>query len=93
MVTLGLADRLELLPASVRLVGHDLLVARPGPWLDVERLTGSGPLLWGLFGEGLDLEGAARSAAATAGVAVEATRADVVAFATALVARDLARLA
>lgn len=89
--SLGPTDRLELLPVCTRLVGRDLLLARPGPWRDVARLTGTGPLLWGLFGEGLDLEGAARSAAAAAGVTIEETRADVVAFATELVARDLAR--
>lgn len=87
----GPGDRLLLAPVAVRAVGADLLVARPGPWLDVERLTGSGPLLWHLLGEGLDLEDVVRSAARACGVTTDEVRRDVIAFVTDLVARGLAQ--
>lgn len=88
---IGVDDRLELLPVAVRILGPDLLVAPPGPWRDVTRLTGSGPHLWRLFGDGLRLEEVARQAAEAAGVAVDDVRADVLAFADELVASGLAR--
>lgn len=84
-------DRLAVAAVAVRPLGDDLLVAMPDPTRPVERLTGSGPQLWTLFGSGCTLHEAAVDAAGHAGVDPAAVVDDVVAFAESLVARGLAR--
>lgn len=90
---LGLTDRLELAPVAVRALGDDLLVARPGPWRPPQRLTGTGPMLWHLLGEGWSLGETAQRVAQTLGAPLEEVEHGVVAFAADLVAADLARRA
>jgi hypothetical protein len=87
------SDRLALAEVAVRTLGDDLLVALPDPSRPVERLSGSGPLLWTLLGSGCTLGEAAATAAGRAGVDPATVLDDVVAFAESLVATGLARRA
>ena len=81
---------LRLLPAAVRAVGDDLLVARPGPDLPVHRLTGSSPALWRLFEAGATVDEAASCVADATHTPVSDVRSGVAAFARRLVTLGLA---
>lgn len=93
--TQGLAptDRLRLAPSATRRLGPDLLVSAGGATRPVERLTGSGPELWGSFAMGLTLGEAAARLAERTGAAVETVEPHVLEFAEALIHTQLAERA
>ena len=86
-------DRLRLVPSAMRRLGPDLLVSAGGATRPVERLTGSGPELWGCFAVGLTLGEAAARLAERTGAAVVTVEPHVVEFAEALVRTGLAERA
>jgi hypothetical protein len=90
---LGPSDRLRLVPSATRRLGFDLLVSAGGATLPVERLTGSGPELWGSFAAGLTLGQAADRLAGRTGAAPSTVEPHVLEFAEALVRARLAERA
>jgi Coenzyme PQQ synthesis protein D (PqqD) len=86
-------DRLRLAPSATRRLGSDLLVSAGGATRPVERLTGSGPELWGCFAAGLTLGDAAARLAERTGAAVATVEPHVLEFAEALVGSGLAERA
>jgi hypothetical protein len=86
-------DRLRLVPSATRRLGPDLLVSAGGATRPVERLTGSGPELWGCFSVGLTLGEAAARLAERTGAAVATVEPHVLEFAEALVRTGLAERA
>ena len=87
------SDRLRLVPSATRRLGPDLLVSAGGATRPVERLTGSGPELWGSFGAGLTLGEAAARLSARTGAALDTIEPHVLEFAEALVRARLAERA
>jgi hypothetical protein len=84
------SDRLRLAPAATRRLGPDLLVSAGGATRAVERLTGSGPELWGYFAAGLTLGEATDRVAQRAGMSPTEIETHVLEFAQALVRARLA---
>jgi hypothetical protein len=84
------SDRLRLVPSATRRLGPDLLVSAGGATRPVERLTGSGPELWGSFAAGLTLGEAAARLAQRTGAALGTIEPQVLEFAEALVRARLA---
>jgi hypothetical protein len=87
------SDRLRLAPCATRRLGFDLLVSAGGATRPVERLTGSGPELWGSFAAGLTLAEAAARLAERTGAALSTVEPHVLEFADALVHAELAERA
>jgi len=87
------SDRLRLVPSATRRLGADLLVSAGGAERPVERLTGSGPELWGSFAAGLTLGEAATRLAQRTGAALSAVEPQVLEFAETLVRAQLAERA
>jgi hypothetical protein len=87
------SDRLRVAPSATRRVGPDLLVSAGGATRPVERLTGSGPELWGSFAAGLTLEEAAVRLAERTGASLSTVEPHVLEFAEALVRAQLAEQA
>lgn len=87
------SDRLRLVPSATRRLGPDLLVSAGGATRPVERLTGSGPELWGSFAAGLTLGEAAARLAQRTGAALGTIEPQVLEFAEALVRARLAERA
>jgi hypothetical protein len=87
------SDRLRVAPSATRRVGPDLLVSAGGATRPVERLTGSGPELWGSFAAGLTLEEAAVRLAERTGASLSTVESHVLEFAEALVRAQLAEQA
>jgi hypothetical protein len=71
-------------------MGPDLLVSAGGATRPVERLTGSGPELWGSFAAGFTLAEAAARLAERTGAAISTVEPHVLEFAEALVRAQLA---
>jgi hypothetical protein len=88
-----LSDRLRLVPNATRRLGSDLLVSAGGATRPVERLTGSGPELWGSFAAGLSVADTAARLAERSGAAVATVQPHVLEFAEALVRAGLAERA
>jgi Coenzyme PQQ synthesis protein D (PqqD) len=84
------SDRLRLVPGATRRLGPDLLVSVGGATRPVERLTGTGPELWGSFAAGLTLSEAAARLAQRTGATVATVEPHVLEFAAALVDAGLA---
>jgi hypothetical protein len=84
------SDRLRLVPSATRRLGPDLLVSVGGATRPVERLTGSGPELWGSFAAGLTLGEAAARLAQRTGATLATVEPHVLEFAVALVDAGLA---
>jgi hypothetical protein len=87
------SDRLRLMPCATRRLGSDLLVSAGGATRPVERLTGSGPELWGSFAAGLTLREATDRLAQRTGAAPTTLEPHVLEFAAALVRTGLAERA
>ena len=87
------SDRLRLAPSATRRMGPDLLVSAGGATRPVERLTGSGPELWGSFAAGLTLAEAAARLAERTGAALSTVEPHVLEFAESLVRAQLAKRA
>jgi len=87
------SDRLRLVPSATRRLGPDLLVSAGGATRPVERLTGSGPELWGSFAAGLTLGEAAARLAQHTGAAFGTVEPHVLEFAKALIRARLAERA
>jgi hypothetical protein len=87
------SDRLRLMPSAIRRLGPDLLVSAGGATRPVERLTGSGPELWGSFAAGLTLGEAAARLAQRTGAALTTVEPAVLDFAAGLVRTGLAERA
>jgi hypothetical protein len=87
------SDRLRLVPSATRRLGPDLLVSAGGATRPVERLTGSGPELWGSLAAGLTLGEAASRLAQRTGAALDTVEPHVLTFAEALVRARLAERA
>jgi len=82
------SSQLTLVTAAERWLGTSLLVAAPaGP---VERLTGSGPVIWALLGEGQSLEGAATLLTVDGEGSADVILTEVTAFAEQLIEAGLA---
>jgi hypothetical protein len=84
------SDRLRLVPSATRRLGPDLLVSVGGATRPVERLTGTGPELWGSFAAGLTLGEAAARLAQRTGATLSTVEPHVLEFAAALVDAGLA---
>ena len=84
------SDRLRLVPSATRQLGPDLLVSAGGATRPVERLTGSGPELWGYFAAGLTLAETAARVAERMGTSPGTVEPHVLEFAGALVRAGLA---
>ena len=84
------SDRLRLIPSAARRLGPDLLVSVGGATRPVERLTGTGPELWGSFAAGLTLGEAAARLAQRTGATLSTVEPHVLEFAAALVDAGLA---
>jgi hypothetical protein len=84
------SDCLRLAPSATRRLGPDLLVSAGGATRPVERLTGSGPELWGYIAAGLTLGDAAARLAQRTGAELAAVEPHVLEFADALVRAGLA---
>jgi hypothetical protein len=91
--TLEPSDRLRLPPTATRRMGPDLLVSAGGATRPVERLTGSGPELWGSFASGLTLGEAAARLSERTGAALSTVEPHVLEFAEALIRAQLAERA
>jgi hypothetical protein len=87
------SDRLHLVPSATRRLGPDLLVSAGGAARPVERLTGSGPELWGSFAAGLTLGEAAARLAQRTGAALATVEPHVLDFAESLIRAGLAERA
>jgi hypothetical protein len=87
------SDRLWLVHCATRRLGPDLLVSAGGATRPVERLTGSGPELWGSFAAGLTLREAAARLAQRTGAALTTVEPAVLDFAAGLVGTGLAERA
>jgi hypothetical protein len=87
------SDRLRLVPSATRRLGPDLLVSAGGATRPVERLTGSGPELWGSFAAGLTLGEAAARLAQRTGAGLATVEPHVLEFAESLVRTRLAERA
>lgn len=87
---LDLSDRLHLAPSATRRLGPDLLVSAGGATGPVERLTGSGPELYGSFAAGLTVAEAAGRLAERTGADVTTVEPHALQFAEALVSAGLA---
>ncbi|HEX9766538.1 MAG TPA: hypothetical protein VGA36_07220, partial [Nitriliruptorales bacterium] len=74
---LSSSDRLRLAPAATRALGADLLVSVGGATRPVERLAGSGPVLWHAFAAGLTIAEAARELAERSNAAPDLVEAHV----------------
>jgi hypothetical protein len=90
---IGPSERLRLAPCATRRVGPDLLVNAGGATRPVERLTGSGPELWGSFAAGLTLGEAASRLAERTGAALSTVEPHVLEFAESLIRAGLAERA
>jgi hypothetical protein len=88
--TLQPSDRLRLVPSATRRLGPDLLVSVGGAARPVERLTGTGPELWGSIAAGLTLGEAAARLAKRTSATLASVQPHVLEFAEALVAAGLA---
>ena len=84
------SDRLRLLPNATRRLGPDLLVSAGGATRPVERLTGTGPELWGSFAAGLTLAEAAARLAQRTGATLASVEPHVLEFAAGLIHARLA---
>jgi hypothetical protein len=87
---LELSDRLHVMPSATRRLGPDLLVSAGGATRPVERLTGSGPELYGSFAAGLTVAEAAGRLAERTGADVTTVEPHALQFAEALVSAGLA---
>ena len=87
---LELSDRLHVMPSATRRLGPDLLVSAGGATRPVERLTGSGPELYGAFAAGLSVAEAAARLAEHTGAPVATVEPHALEFAEALVGAGLA---
>jgi hypothetical protein len=87
------SDRLRMVPSATRRLGPELLVSAGGATRPVERLTGSGPELWGSFAAGLTLGEAADRLAERTGAALATVEPHVLEFAESLVRARLAERA
>jgi hypothetical protein len=87
---LELSDRLHVMPSATRRLGPDLLVSAGGATRPVERLTGSGPELYGAFAAGLTVAEAADRLAERTGAPVTTVQPHALEFAEALVGAGLA---
>jgi len=87
---LELSDRLHVVPSATRRLGPDLLVSAGGATRPVERLTGSGPELYGAFAAGLTVAEAAARVADRTDTPVDTVQPHVLEFAEALVSAGLA---
>ncbi|MGH9227170.1 MAG: PqqD family protein [Acidimicrobiales bacterium] len=84
------SDRLRLVPCATRRLGADLLVSAGGATRPVERLTGTGPEVWGYFAAGLTLGDAAARLAQRTGADRATVEPHVMEFAEALLRAGLA---
>jgi hypothetical protein len=82
-----------MVPSATRRLGPELLVSAGGATRPVERLTGSGPELWGSFAAGLTLGEAADRLAERTGAALATVEPHVLEFAESLVRARLAERA
>jgi hypothetical protein len=82
-----------MVPSATRRLGPDLLVSAGGATQPVERLTGTGPELWGSFAAGLTLGEAAARLAQRTGAEPSTVGPHVLEFAEALVRAGLAERA
>jgi hypothetical protein len=87
------SDRLWLVHCATRRLGPDLLVSAGGATRPVERLTGSGPELWGSFAAGLTLAEAAARLSQRTGARLTIVEPRVLEFADALIRTGLAERA
>jgi hypothetical protein len=86
-------DVVRLEPAATRTLGAGLLVSAGGAERPVEALVGTGPDLYAAFAAGLTIAEAAASLAESTGSDIDEIEPHVIAFASQLVEKQLAKAA